>query len=322
MMQARTPGLMLLIAALLAWLLGCVADTPPPQPELPTLSELRPHYGSTATQPSADTQPVARVPVIAHIRRIEFPFFQSDLSSARDLLTRKGIPLDQIDMWRANGLFAGIVEPSDQRRFLQALPPYLGGDQSRLVSLSQTTFLSITPQLTRRAKVTVTLPDGREHPLQMSAGRCQFILRFHRTTDQRLLVECIPHHHLPKPSLIPRLPQEKELDGRIYEELTLSAPLQNGQWLVLGIEFNARPEPPPVEPAATQPEVSTSQASPTADTQPTAMSELPSPFVATASADATMTDRNIPDTLGVMLLGLLRHNKPIQTLVIISLEDK
>ena len=66
----------------------------------------------------------------------------------------------------------------------------------------------------------------------------RLLARIETGADGRHTLVLTPQHHIPSPlNLIPRDPLEKEMDGRVYEELALRVTLENDQFAVVGVHW-------------------------------------------------------------------------------------
>lgn len=218
---------------------GCAwndsARSPEPEP-LPKLSDFP--TSRPAGLPVGKPHPA---PMRLHVDRLEVTA-DTDLPAIRQLAQRGTIPMAGRDLWRANGIVVGLMGPKALAEFQKTEMPILGQGR-QLISCSQRwNVLTIYPAPPNDSPITMTLyrPDGRSRPVAIGSGRRQFLLSLSsRGPGGSTLLTIVPHHHQPKFSLMPRLSMEKELDGRRFDEMSLTVDLPADQCLLLMFDATA-----------------------------------------------------------------------------------
>ncbi len=272
---------------------------------------LAPHEGHP---PPAATQPGPMPPVYEiDATRLDFPF-AADLRPARKLLARPPVDLDVLDLWRVNGLFIGMLDKAALSKLMAALPPVDGGEVRRIVGPEGTHALAVSPPLKNRvARITLTRSDGLEHPTTLTGGNMQFLVRLRGLGGGRSLLMLTPHHHYSEPSVIPRLPQAKALDGEIYSDLMLAVTLEPRQVFVIGIDKHPEPHVP-APPATSQP--ATSQPA-----KPPAKAPAETLVPGPNGQAVAIKPEHIRLDLGTLLLGRSRQSEPLQSLLLIQVRE-
>jgi hypothetical protein len=82
----------------------------------------------------------------------------------------------------------------------------------------------------------VERPGGRSKIIRTTTGSLQMLLRITPPLDPSLgppRLHIVPHHFSPAQTLVPRLPQEKMLDGTTFSDLQLAPPVSDRHvWIV------------------------------------------------------------------------------------------
>lgn len=305
--QFRSWAVAAAVAMGLSLATGCETSPDPvsePRPKLGELEPARTHpiLPATALPP--------RAPVTMVLTRLDFAE-DADLDTAWTATTTQGLSNGAAAMWLANGLRVGILAAHEVPTFNKALPAPVTSMQRRLMTAAEYEPLSLAPPLTGPVKLKLTARGDAVKEETFTRGRFQFLLRQVGAAGSPVL-ELTPHLYLPKASIVIRPMAQRELDGRIFDELTIAAGMAPGQVLVIGVAqevtvtppglFDNPPTPPgtpPTTPPGTQPATAT-QPAPSPERPPVSVRSLPR------------------DRLGTFLLANYRHRRLVQTLLIIS----
>ncbi len=227
----------MLWALILGLVVGCAQDPKLDKESIDLVFRPRP----MPTEEGSATEQAARVTVL--IQRLDFPV-QADLTKAQQGLSLAGLSEKEIEHWREQGLTAGTLTIQEVQGWMLRLPAWVDGRQMQLMIGEEQVPVSISAPLDRQG---VKLPapgepveqkvDGEPGAavkwLALAGGRVQFLLRVRRVTEERFLVEVVPHHNQPRVSFEPRLRMERELDGPSFTALRLLGTVTQGDVLVV-----------------------------------------------------------------------------------------
>ncbi len=320
-MQAVRLLAVMLLTLLLLPLAGC-GDRPGlgQGDDLPSWAEMAP---GVAIGPEVDPQVKATAKYMVRLVRLDLPMV-GDLTASRQHLLAVATPMAAgVDLWQENGLFAGTLEGPEFDAFIAALPDAPAVHRDRIVMVAGTVPLQVAPPLRNTTIVFDLLSRDVVETQRLSRGRLQFHLTVGAAgadaSGSGLPITLTPHHFFPEPSLEPRLPHKKSLDGRSYDDLTLRLALTPGQVLVVGID----PPPPPPPPQTSDPSADDASAVPQDanaanddPADPTSVGDEAAPGVAEEPEEPPPP----PMRLGEMILGMKRFNRTIQTVLLISVE--
>lgn len=280
-------------------LAGC-AFAPADEPTaLPTLKDIRPppaRVGNGQSLTNEAPQPLATV----RVSRLDIRA-DAEMKPVWALVDDTALPAEIVELWLANGLRVGLLDAPNTPAFRAALPRAHRQQMQMLIETPHLLALPVTPPLGKRFHLSVTLATEQHQQITLRRGRCQFLLRVAKIANGACAIDLIPHHYVHRPTVRPRTPHERALDGRVFSELTLRVFLPDEKRLVIGIDRSG-PEDVRV-PLDEEPSRSTQACQ--ADGR---VEQLPSspPLL-------------LPNELGSLLLGASRAGKPIQILLIIEL---
>jgi len=251
----------------------------------------RPASDQNNTQPAPTYRPWLRVDVFTFA-------LSADLTDVWEHVSEDGLDEGRVRLWRDNGIRVGIIDADSRKPFLESLPQVVNHRAQVQTLSSKWARLIAGPPLNQPLPIVlVNTPDIQTH-LQLSGGRCQMLVRMEEADEGMRKLEIAPHHHRVGPSIRVRTPEQIALEGRIFEELTLRAPLMRDEpkWLVIAW----KPPPPP-------------QAK-----QTTTSRDKPIDSIATTQPGKPA----IPKVrrLGWPMLTGWRFNKALQRMVLISLD--
>jgi len=133
--------------------------------------------------------------------------------------------------WQANGLRVGLVARKDLADVLKLLPPAYANQSRKLIASAHPTAIRRSPPLRAPFIVDLTLPPLAVREERIVAGRAQLLL----SVDPNHVLYLTPHHHKLQPRLVPASILEKELDGRIFQELALAVAPGRDKVLAVGL---------------------------------------------------------------------------------------
>lgn len=232
---------------------------------LPTFHELgsrRQRDAVPQTQPQVNRVRVTRIQLPAEI----------SLDNAWALTKLPDVDALTLELWRDNGLQVRILDAAQTEQFSKALPSPLNTEQS-LVIASRHDLMAISSNRLREA---VHLPvhdgDGKVTKVELPPGLARFLLRIVSEENASISVELTPQHYWPQTTLLPREPQESELDGLVFEALRLRVSLHPNQYLIVGV---VPPMSTAIETSSeTTNNISTSQPTSFPATQPTEVKRI------------------------------------------------
>jgi len=207
--------------------------------------------------------------------------------------------------------------PTTERSFeMQAL---LGLDRDELLRLpagrtkTQTigvgrepVIFETTPTTERSFEMQALLGLDRDELLRLPAGRTQLLLDV-VIDGTKVTMGVTPHHHWMEPSLRPKSPHEKAMEGRMFKEISFDVTMTGDRFLVLGLMR----EPKPLE--QKQPQVQDAPVTQNAE-QPPAPVPTPAPAQVPSPAQPM---RPAHLKFGELLFTGQRADKPLQLLCII-----
>jgi hypothetical protein len=179
----------------------------------------------------------------------------------------------------------------------------------------------------------LTVPPFASRREFFSGGRLQLLTRL--MPDQGFVtMELTPHHFKPRLTLEPRTAMEKQLDGRMFEELTVRIAMPADRVLIVGYELPADGRVPAEEQPGLIPTDPTEPPEPTTGTQaaaPVSVYAQSAPPVPTPqptsdpqappeSALGRVDLQALPLNLGRGLLTVPGRESPTQLLLLISVE--
>lgn len=235
------PALMrsyLLVAAVVAAMLcGCESSPTrtPADETLPDLQEVRSQVTPVTAPTSPSPQRADRV--LARIRKIELPY-DVPLTSAWELADERALPTLARGVWHANGLRLGLLPWSALKEFDERLPRPMTVRDRQMVVTQFPMPLASTPHLVGTVTVDLTIPPRAVQEERITGGRVRLLTRMNSHSGN-IIVELLPQHYQPKLSIIPRDPLQKQLDGRVYDELAVRVSVPRNKMLLIGL---ARPQ--------------------------------------------------------------------------------
>jgi hypothetical protein len=230
--------LTVLAAVLLAAVVGCESE-PSGLESLPSLPQVASRHPRPMNipQPSGSKRR-ARITV----KELALPIHLST-EKAWELIDSSVFPELTRQGWRANGMRIGVIAKSDLAKLQEALPPVLNFRRNVVYASSHPTAMLEASRQREPIQVDlsmVTSGGGQGPPLH--GGRMQLLAKARTDAGGQLFLDFIPHYYKPKATLRPRDPLQKQLDGRLFEQLALRMPAPRRQVIVLGLHRERQPE--------------------------------------------------------------------------------
>lgn len=232
---------MLLALLSLAMLIGC--ETTPKSEEMPRIPEGK---QSGITPPANPNLPAAHARVF--VTQLFLPLgLPSD--PAWEVVNESLFPAVTRSVWNANGLRVGLISRSDLDDAIKRLPASYADQQMKLIASTHPVAVRQSPTLHTAYTVDLTIPPKAVSEDRIIGGNAQLLL----SVDPGHTVYLTPHHYKRQPLIADqvetirkqrlepershRTPDilDKELDGKLYRELTLAAPLGRADILVVGL---------------------------------------------------------------------------------------
>ncbi len=206
--------------------IGCASK---PEP-LPTLADVR---ASGQTLERYEPPPLSTAPrAEAQLQIIGYPI-DADLSDAWSLVDTDEFPAMTRGVWLANGIQLGVIHRVKLAEMLSKLPDSVSQSRTRLIGYDVPTPVRRSPRLLGEFYADLTVPPFARKREAFTGGRLQLLTRLIPETGY-VMTELTPHHYRPKLTLEPRTAMEKELDGRVFDELTVRVAMPADRVLVLG----------------------------------------------------------------------------------------
>ncbi|MEX0744456.1 MAG: hypothetical protein WD118_02540 [Phycisphaeraceae bacterium] len=218
---------MLMVAALLAG--GCKATQK--EEDLPQLDEIRSRV-TPVEPPEREGAPVQAA--LATMQHVVLPL-NASLDESWDSVDESVLSDNAREVWNANGLRVGVVAAADAAGFFERAPRATGVNRSQRTVSSFPSAIRTSPRLSETSSVQlVGLPGAAEgeETIALVGGRIRLLMA---ASSGGAGVELLPHHQKRRNTLLPRDPLEKELDGRLLDELAVTIDLRRDQVLVIGL---------------------------------------------------------------------------------------
>lgn len=328
-------------ASRVAWLIGAwgvlslaacsptkpTTDGPPPEVKVrdiaPTEPLGPPGEGAAANSGSRLAYRVQRVEV-----DLDRP-----LNLAWSLIDESPLPPIKRAVWENNGLRLGTLDAADAGELGESLAPTRSTQASTLINITEPTSVRSSARLNRPVPIDLTVPPMNVRREWADSGRIRLLMREADVTPGGVEVELTPQLYRPKAQLLPRSPGQRELDGRLYDALAVTVTIRPRELLIIGLNWPwETPEPiPNFLDDDTPPDESLSSDPPAS--QPPDGSEPPPP-AAVVSAEGAVTPQvevapaeppleapPLPVSIGRALFTGQRFGRPVQLLLVISVDD-
>lgn len=236
----------LILGAMLA---GCANDPPMPDDKVVFVDP-----GTPAPEPGIllpDSDPVRWVS-----RRLSLPLGQST-QDAWAFVDETVLNDLSRAVWNGNGLRVGVMPASRGRALSQALGDPRDRRDTQILSYGFPEDVRESPTLRAEFFADLTLPPRPVTMEFFTRGQLRMLMASRPLGNGSTRVTLTPQHYLRKTTLLPRSPQERKLDGRVFDELTVEITVGRSDILLLG--FYQKPpltpeegEPQPEEAAAAE----------------------------------------------------------------------
>ncbi|XAM00363.1 hypothetical protein OT109_03035 [Phycisphaeraceae bacterium D3-23] len=230
--------LAVLLVVLLPALLVACNNTPDPVEPDAGFTDLAPDIPLPDLGPSPnDVERPSRIHAI--VQRIDVPLDQST-DNAWAVTDELAFPAITRSIWHANGLRLGLLGEEDVEAFAQHMPEVLELFETQVYTSSHPVAVMRTPRLrdSVRIPVDLTLPPAPPHNetiLGGDDGKLQLLARLEVEYGKTYVV-LTPHHAQPNPGrLQPTDLLERELEGRMYDELAIRVELTDDRLLIVGL---------------------------------------------------------------------------------------
>lgn len=289
--------------------------------------------------------------VYAVIRRADVPLNQST-DDAWAIINEQLVPPVTRGAWRGNGLRLGFLAKDRLDAYSEAMPQPVAFSRTLMNKSDYPVAVLETPRLRDevRFQIDLTRPPRPRLVETVEGGdnsTLRLLAQIVTEDDGRHSIVLTPQHYIPSPfDLVPRNPLDKDLDGRVYDELTLRLTPSDNQIAVIGLHWpwpmtevvaaddpsrsdsellsaalDEAPPPPPNDPAAPPPHFSGSTTNPpNADDAPASLDEDDAP----PSDPPVRYERVAPPlatTFGSTLLTGTRIRQPVRTVLLITIEE-
>ena len=169
----------------------------------------------------------------------------ADLTESWSLASAEGLDEQQIKLLAKNGIRIGTMDAAGVSQFYAKLPR-TGGTKVLTIGVGrEPVVFETTPTLESAVEIEAMLGIDRDETLRLPPGRTQLLLDV-VIDGEKVIMGVTPHHHWVSPSIKPRTPQEKAMEGREFREISLDANLTGDRYLVLGWMKPPEPIKPPL----------------------------------------------------------------------------
>ena len=294
---------------LLGWvclLAGCASSTASPRP-LPSLKDMEPYAPPARPQAldDAPTRAALAQRMLVTITRLDLPLEQP-LNGLWDIVDEQAIAPLARGVWNRNGLRMGVISLDQWEPLHAQLPEIYATQTTQLLASAHPTPIRSSPRLRQPVRIDLTIPPMTVRETQAQRGRLRLLLNTIYEADAPGLLQFMPHHYVPRSTLLPRDPLEKELDGQLFHDLAIRLQARPDRVIVIGLywpwvastDVNAA-NPYPAEP------------DPQADTADVVQPPLVPSLEPTA----------LPNHLGRSLFTSTRLRRKLQAILLISIAE-
>lgn len=150
-------------------------------------------------------------------------------------------------VWNSNGLRIGLLPKDKLAAFLEALPPNWGNRRRQMWGGDEPTVLVRSRPIRAQFFADLTVPPFAPQRETFTGHTVAMLMELRPQRGGFTLVTLTPQHHQPRQLIRPRKPQEKLLDGRIFEELSVRVAVpeegEAARYLVMGLARSPRTLP-------------------------------------------------------------------------------
>lgn len=288
-----------------------------------TLADLAP-----ADRPGgADPPKLIKARSLMGVQRVDLPLNGQSDGAWQYVNTDIVPPLARL-LWRANGLRLGVLHRDDLPAFTSHLTMAMGTHQSRMLVGEHPMPIIRSPRLRKPLSVDLTVPPLTIREQLLSRGRVKLLATIVDPTPPAA-VRVVPLHFVPRTSIVPRSPLEKELDGQIIDELAVDLTLADDELLVVGLHHDwPKPKAPPAADGASDETTGDGRGEQSGDARADDGNDGNADGVIDADGNGddepalaevgSLPPGDVPEHLGRSLLVTRRLGKPAQIMLIIS----
>ncbi len=299
---------------------GCAPN--PPEPESPPLAT----FDMIRSRLNEPVRTGDRSPAFAAVLyRLDLPLTEP-IDSAWSLVEDERLSPVLVNAWRVNGLRAGYLHQSKLDEFVGLLPRTVSQHRGVIVASADLFALRTSPRLRYPARVDLAVPPQAAQVVTVRGGECQLLSRVDQDASGRTVFELIPHHHVVRATVLPRTPQAKALEGRIFDELALRVPVEPDELLIIAMYRPAPPKPiesdesdetdKPVESDDPAQRAAPDVTNASADMEPESLDTDGQPTATEAVEDVGPTV--LPYNLGMHLLSGRRGSHNVQIVLLVG----
>lgn len=205
---------------------------------------------------AADRSSLESAPINWVSRRLSVGVNRS-LNEAWSLSDEAVLPDLSRAVWNANGLRVGVLPAGRGRDFVLALGQITEVRDTQLLSHDYPEELRRSPPLRAAFFADLTIPPLPTNIETLTRGRLRMLMASRPLGDGRTRVTLIPQHYLHRAALVPRSPEERALDGRVFDELAVQIDLGPQDVLLLGFYQSPFPNEAPEDNPELTPEENT-----------------------------------------------------------------
>ncbi len=289
------------VVTLAAVLGGCAAESGPTA-DLPRLEELGPSTSKPESNEADESEEAARPAPTVVVHQLIFPRESPLIDEALAGLAPPDWREAMVENYRRNGFIVAAVARAELPGLGAELPAALSVDAVMIQAAANYTPITLVGRIT--GALAVEYFDGaRPNRLRMSNGILRLLVQLQPPAmgevDPALVL--LPQQHVRRPTLLPRSPGEKMMDGRLFKALRVDVLLPPDRaWII-------RPDLPLAEPKRK-----------TSEDAPDDAEEQASP----EGRDVEWVEpADAPLPLGRAMLAGMRRGRPVQVVLIVYRMD-
>ncbi|MEM0915383.1 MAG: hypothetical protein AAGK09_12335 [Planctomycetota bacterium] len=302
------------------WLAGCTPSSQTAEEPMPDVKvrDIAPPEPIAPPTDEADTG--SRLAY--RVQRVELDL-NRPLNDVWALIDESALSPIQRTVWENNGLRLGRVAVGDIGDVGEAIGPNADTRRSTLVNIDEPAAVRSGPRLARPVPIDLTVPPMNVRREWADSGRFRLLIREAGVTAGGVEIELTPQLYQPAVQLLPRTASQAELDGRLYDTLSATVTLRPRELLVIGLNWPwSVPEP-------VTSFLAEGVAADTPETPPGGVEDAEAEAAATVDVEGvpiepappTLEAPPLPPSIGRSLFAGERFGRPVQVLLVISVED-
>ncbi|MEM1109701.1 MAG: hypothetical protein AAGH99_13530 [Planctomycetota bacterium] len=217
------------------FVIGCEQAPPPIDGKIRIVDPGRPAEETGILLPDRD-------PVKWLSRRVSLPLEQ-EVDESWDVINETILDDLSRAVWNGNGLRVGILPAARVPAFAAALGKPLEERDTQILSYSFLEDIRESPPLRAEFTADLTVPPNPVTLETFTKGRLRMLMSSQKLGNGLTRITLVPQHHRPRTTLLPRSPEERILDGRVFDELAVEFDVRPRDVLVLGYYRPATAEP-------------------------------------------------------------------------------